>query len=528
MKMRTLLVAAVMFLGLTAAAFAQATFSVGSVPVTTVTATGMTERAGTVTFSHLSGTTLAGTITINYQTAISNPGAGFTDVVVGGTIAGVSLNTVASSHSSGILVVNVPAGAVTGTITVSGVRVRIADTGLANLQALISTTGNAIVAGQSVVTVINATRAGVGTVAVPTFGTINNVTNGVTTTTGTTVTAPAGSATALLAVNEGYLDTWDGARYGSATTSGFVGIRLTFASAPQASMRLVFPDTVSMVDANATATATGGVFVRANSVGTTATGTQRITSASSGSSLQVFYMAQMADPQKLEQVRIPITIESSSSSAVPFAVPASPINVTVSMAPVNTTLLASDGYPISFPIPRYSASESTAVTVVTYEVANTTLLIPFATVITSTGFNTGISVANTTKDPGSAAMGVTTAVAQNGRLTFYIYPQRQGDGTLPDPVIFTPVSALANTTGLDASGLLPSGSTFTALLSDIFTAAGVTASWRNNFNGYVFIVTNFTNAHGQYVLSDFKTFSQGALALVVTSARNATREALDN
>jgi len=37
MKTKTLVLAAIMFLGLGAAAFAQATFSVGSIPVTAVT-----------------------------------------------------------------------------------------------------------------------------------------------------------------------------------------------------------------------------------------------------------------------------------------------------------------------------------------------------------------------------------------------------------------------------------------------------------------------------------------------------------
>jgi opacity protein-like surface antigen len=72
MKTKTLLIAAVMFLGLTAAAFAQATYSVGSIPVTAVVNTGLVEKSGDITFSQTSGTVQTGTITISYGVQITN------------------------------------------------------------------------------------------------------------------------------------------------------------------------------------------------------------------------------------------------------------------------------------------------------------------------------------------------------------------------------------------------------------------------------------------------------------------------
>jgi hypothetical protein len=147
MKTKTLLIAAVMFLGLTAGAFAQATYQVGSIPVTAVIETGLTERSGDITFSQVSGQSLQGTVAITYGGTpgvpitvddtkiliLAPPGApGYSSGVAappsfppGTTISTVTVNSL--DNESGVLVLNVPAGVAAGSFTVSGVRVAVAE-----------------------------------------------------------------------------------------------------------------------------------------------------------------------------------------------------------------------------------------------------------------------------------------------------------------------------------------------------------------------------------------------------------------
>jgi hypothetical protein len=144
--------------------------------------------------------------------------------------------------------------------------------------------------------------------------------------------------------------------------------------------------------------------------------------------------------------------------------------------------------------------------------ANTTLLIPFATTVTGAGYNTGFAIANSTTDPGTTLMGLTAAVPQVGTITFYFYP---GLPSTAAPFTYT-TAAGSPGSGLNATGSLPSGSTYTVLLSQLLAAAGQPA----DFSGYVFVITNFTHAHCLYVVSNFTSFSQGSLALVINQNRS--------
>jgi hypothetical protein len=66
-----------MFLAFSVAAFAQATLTVGSIPVTAVVASGLTEKTGDITFTTVSGspTVQSGVITINYGVPITVVGS---------------------------------------------------------------------------------------------------------------------------------------------------------------------------------------------------------------------------------------------------------------------------------------------------------------------------------------------------------------------------------------------------------------------------------------------------------------------
>jgi hypothetical protein len=49
-----------------------------------------------------------------------------------------------------------------------------------------------------------------------------------------------------------------------------------------------------------------------------------------------------------------------------------------------------------------------------------------------------------------------------------------------------------------------------------------------DFTGYIFVISNFTNAHCLYVATNFAGFAQGAMALVITGNRDAATESLNN
>jgi hypothetical protein len=163
------------------------------------------------------------------------------------------------------------------------------------------------------------------------------------------------------------------------------------------------------------------------------------------------------------------------------------ITVTINQAPLGNAFGAMNA-PFATTAPRYQAGTTVGpVTVIIFSGASTgqtTLIVPWATGSGAAAppagtFNTGIVVANTTKDP--AVFGTGEASDSSGALTFYFFP---ADGSASFTV--TPTTGF-NLTG----GVIPAGGSFIGLVSDIMKAGSVTSS----FTGYIFIVANFTHAH---------------------------------
>lgn len=497
MKAKTLLVAAVMFLGLAAAAYAQgtATFQVGSIPVTAVTATGLTEKTGSITFTTVSGSaaTVLGTISISYGVPITNQGANIT-----GTATTGALPTIGSTNNTaGVVVIDVSPG-FTGTFTLSGVRVAVSGTTLTSLTASLSAVGNAIVAGQTVVTVISSISNGLASLT-STTGVINAVTGGVT-------TQP------ILKVKENYLDAFKQTPPGAPDdqTTG-VWLRFTLSANPPTGMTIAFPATAT--------TDSTGIFTTINSDGT-ALGTAVNITATSG--LTVYYqLTSDSDPTKIETLTIPLAVSVDTTKAS-FPLASVSITATVTLAPIGTAFGTNNAL-ITTPIPRFTALEVGPASILGISGSATTLIIPFASTVSASGYNTGISVANTTTDPGATAMfGLGSAIKQTGPITFYFYPQQSGS-TAATAFSYT-TGAASPGTGLDSSGRLPSGSTYTALLSQLLAAASAPA----DFSGYIIVVTSFTNAHIQYIITDFKAFANGGQGMVVSTSRATTPEALNH
>jgi hypothetical protein len=497
MKTKTFLIAAVLLLTFSAAAFAQATYSVGSIPVTAVANNGQTEKTGSITLTPITGSGViqAGTFTISYGVPITVAAA---SISINGALnpacgaAVYCINTV--NNAAGQLVVTVGAAVPAGTaLLISGVRVATAGSTLTSLNANISATGNAIVAGQTSVTVVYSVTPPIAslTVALPGAAAINAV-----------VGSPAPGTTVNMVVREGFLTAFGVTAVTDPTqTLAPGGNQLKFTvDAPPAGIQLTFP---------AATVATSGTWILTDSAGAPLA-SQVLTSTST--SFDVYYTL-TADTSlvNVDTVTIPVTLQNTITATFPIT--AAAIKASVTMAPIGTAFSAF-GLVLPGPIPRYAAAPVGPTTLFNINPGTTTLLIPFAS--TLSGYDTGIAIVNTTNDPGIASTGLASAaVAQSGGIKFFFYP---ASGT---PFNYT-TSASSPGTGL-TSGALAAGRTYSVLLSELLNAAGAP----KDFAGHIFAVANFTNAHTQYFVTNFTAFTNGALGLVMgAGGRAATPETL--
>ncbi len=176
--------------------------------------------------------------------------------------------------------------------------------------------------------------------------------------------------------------------------------------------------------------------------------------------------------------------------------------VSMSFAPVSTSTSASS----TATIPRFAVPSGTGSNIVTISICQTALLFPFVT--NENGFETGVSIANTTSDPFGTA-------AQSGTCTLSFF----GDNTVANTVV-----APCTTAGA-CIGPVASGKVFANTLSSILGGAA--------FQGYMFAVCNFQEAHGFAFISDAHAtnLAMGYLALVVgptTTPRGPGGESLGN
>ncbi len=334
-RIGSLVFAGAVLLGLTTGAFAQATFSVASTPITAVSRNDNTARAGEILLTEIPGslTSVAGTITISYGVPISCPA---TVVEVTGT-GGLSTAALATLNNlAGTLAVSVPAGGVASDyIRIAGVRLAVAGTALTSVSATISSTGNAILAGQTSIAVINSIVRGIAS--------LSGVAGEIASTTGVVTTSP------IVGAREGYLNAFDWNLNGNTTS---VMVRFHVDQAPPAGVTVTFP-------AQALASPSWGgtsVWQTANSSGNNLNTPVNI----SGSNLDVYYQAipgiedgyTGTDPTSVETLSVPIGITVSSS-----ALPLSPVTVsyTASLAPIGPAFDL--GGVILAPVPRYAAEE---------------------------------------------------------------------------------------------------------------------------------------------------------------------------
>lgn len=494
--MRKLLIAAVMLLTFSVAAQA-ALFQVGSTPVTTVSSCGTTELTGKIVFATTSTSSVVatGTITINYGVPITSvsdlqiTNAIGTDLIESGEVENISSVGPTGDLTGGRLVLAITPGdnlTLPAEINVSGVRVNIAgNPGLTSLSATVTATENAFVGGQTSVVVINSIASAIASVTVA-----NGQTN-------ISAISPSVSGQPIIKVTEGFLGAW----IPSNNSAEGPMIALTLAGIP-AGVTLTFDSTVS--------TDAGTYFTLASATGGAPAAGANVLGSTSSPATVYYRLTTLGDlaPVTKEVLSVPVTVKFTATGPRPLA--QGSVTVSADMAPKAEALPVGSTY-----VPQYSGTacqKTSSNPVITIVGANTVLLMPYAVNQASSGYNTGIAIANTTTDPFA-----TGATKQSGKMTFYFYPQT---GTAPAAYV---TDATTPGEGLTA-GVLETGRLYTVLLSQLLEAAGVT----DDFSGYIIVQCNFTNAHGQYFISNFEAFTNGALMLVVNPAARTQPESLGN
>lgn len=238
-----------------------------------------------------------------------------------------------------------------------------------------------------------------------------------------------------------------------------------------------------------------------NTAGTTVTGgtpSINFTNITAASPILTVNFNSPLDLDNVDVLWIACGTVSVGTATLPL--PSTPVTAQVQLAPTGAALSAGNTALTSLTsgqVPRYQAQlqPSSPITVVIFPPSNTVLLVSFAFV--GPGYNTGLSVANTTVDPFGAAGG--GAAASSGTVSFLFAKQ---DGTTKT---YTTTTGSPGG-GLTGAGVVAAGGTYVVNLSDLLSAAG----FGTTFTGYIFVTANFTHAHGAATIY---TTSTGAAAL---------------
>jgi len=426
------------------------------------------------------------------------------------TVTNPRLNTV--SKRIDIDLPGFPSGnAISGSFRVLGVRVDMngASAPVTETPSLSSAANNYLLATTSASNVVSSTGAGIASVTIGArTGSPASVNQG----TGAILTnRSVAKGTASFVITAGFAGAWRSAganltNGGSATTVNSSRIQLTFQNVPSGvTITLSANPTVSTSSGKAAA----AFYVSGVGASVTTSATAQITSSTNTATIEILSGSLTSTPQ-LEVDITGISLSSTAAVTTPGA-----ISLTASMAPFCTTAQDGAGVPIeSNGYPCFTEAEVGPVTVINILPTQTTMLMPYA--LTLPPYDTGIAIANTTADPfGSSGGGATSS---SGTITLNFFPTTStgGAGT---PFSLTTSSTVRPGLGLSSDGTLAAGATWTVLMSQLLTAAGQTG----NFTGYIFLTTNFLDAHGTATISDFRTYSLTANVLVMPPPATASR-----
>jgi hypothetical protein len=168
--------------------------------------------------------------------------------------------------------------------------------------------------------------------------------------------------------------------------------------------------------------------------------------------------------------------------------------VNLSYAPNATAGVASS----TLTIPRFAGDTSAARSLFTINICRTILLYPYLT--NQAGFDTGLTVANTSQD--SFTTGSNATQAQSGSCVFTWY-----GGTTNAPTT-------------------PPNPTTTATIGAGATYANTVSTLAPGFQGYMWAVCNFQWAHGFAFISDVgaRNLAMGYLAVVINDPGTGSRQ----
>jgi hypothetical protein len=430
-----------------------------------------------------------------------------------GLFASVTIATV--KFSQGILAITLPGFGATsntesGSFRIVGVRLDVAGktAPLTVTSALSSSANNYLLSG-STATLINALGAGIGSAAIGAAA--GNTSSGTALIfTNQTVATPA-DATASVLLAEGFASAWRSdtqtSTKGTATIPNGPMIRLTLTGLPNGVSAALVASTGTPASNNLPV-----ITLSSTTLTNTTAGTTDTTYISFGSPNQT----------TVDNFDIKFTLSGIPTGTV---TPGS-IVATFTMGPVGNAL--SSGVPTST-APTGAPSGYVrfqdgpiAVTIGAVVSPTTALLIPYAVKVGA--YDTGIAIANTTLDPFGAQTG--SATPTNGTITFTLFPRTDTGAGTSFPL--TTSATVRPGVGLATDGTLVAGGVWTGLVTDLMTAAGKTG----DFFGYIFIQTNFLNAHGAAYIFNGAGFTSATPVLVLPppagTPRNATVEALDN
>jgi hypothetical protein len=253
---------------------------------------------------------------------------------------------------------------------------------------------------------------------------------------------------------------------------GATATPLTSASGDGAALTLVASETAPTGAANITTASTSSGFVGTVGSGAAAYNGGFVQLVVSGTSATAIYEVGPDNLTAIDSFSIPILLNAGSNKVTPGAA----LTVTTSLAPQPATAASI--------IPSFSSTAASIVTTstVTFAACTTNLLFPFVT--NANGFETGIAIANTSKDP----FGTT---AQSGICTLNFYMSGVSGSTNP-----TAVTAPNLTEGANQPFL--AGETYAFTLTQ---ALGVNTSNPATFQGYVIAQCSFNYGHGfAYIL----------------------------
>jgi len=346
-----LLMAVTMFLALSVAGFAQATFTVGSSPTQFVACCGQTENAGQISFQPRPGSlnTITGTIQVTYPVRITNPSSinVYSRVSDFGGVPGIAPAVSAMVDPADPFTILIAVGAgghYPFSIDVTQVQVDVSElpceAASGDLRAHVSSTGNLLTSGETEISVISRI-----------YPALND--HSATKVFFNAVTGEPFTDTAYFQVGEGFPAAFDAV----IDQTNLKLIKLNIGKVPEG-IQLSFP--LLSIDSAFSATVNEtGMFRLSTPDGSTVTDVQVLTSANTPAS--VYYsVAATTDTTQIEYLRIPITV----TAVGPYPIRRENIWITAQMGPID---------PYQEMIPRYCDEAKCLAAATTLAVDTTTL-----------------------------------------------------------------------------------------------------------------------------------------------------------